>query len=129
MKKLIVKNPESCVGCHSCETACAKAYYKTDAIEYAVLRVHTDGRGAGEVRVCTQCGICADICPVEAIHPNAQGVFLIDRAVCIGCLACMDICPADVIAKSHDNDFATKCTACGLCARACPQKVLEIATE
>ena len=51
---------------------------------------------------------------------------MIDRKACIGCLACADICPADVICKSHDNIFATKCTACGLCVRACENGVIQI---
>ena len=29
MKKLVVKNPQACEACRSCEMACAKAYYKT----------------------------------------------------------------------------------------------------
>lgn len=129
MKKLIVKNADECIACHSCETACAKAYYKTEDIHYAVIHVSEAKQGATELKTCNQCGKCADVCPVEAIKKNAQGVYAIDRKVCIGCLACMDICPTGVIAKSHDNAFATKCTACGLCVKACPQKVLEIAVE
>jgi carbon-monoxide dehydrogenase iron sulfur subunit len=126
VKKLIVKNAEDCIACHSCEAACAQAYYKTVAVEYASISISNADPSEAKIQVCTQCGMCADVCPVEAIHENSQGVYTIDRKSCIGCLACMDICPADVIVKSHDNPFATKCTACGICVKACPQKVLEI---
>lgn len=105
--------------------ACAQAYYKTDDIEYAVLHI---GEELGNVKfnLCTQCGKCAEVCPMDAITQNAHGVYMINRKTCIGCLACMDICPTDVIAKSHKNVFATKCIACGICAKACPAGVLAV---
>ena len=121
MKRLIVKNIQNCTGCGSCERACAKAYYKTEDREYSCIRIMD-----AQIRVCTQCGKCADVCPMEAIRQYPQGVYMIDRKACIGCLACADICPADVICKSHDNIFATKCTACGLCVRACENGVIQI---
>ena len=125
MKKLVVKNPQACEACRTCEMACAKAYYKTEDIEYAVLHV---GGTLGNVKfdLCTQCGKCAEVCPMDAITKNAQGVYMINRKTCIGCLACMDICPTNVIAKSHNNIFATKCIACGICAKVCPMDVLAI---
>ena len=121
MKRLVVKNKQNCTGCGSCERACAKAYYKTEDREYSCIRIMD-----AQIRVCTQCGKCADVCPMEAIRQNPQGVYMIDRKACIGCLACADICPADVICKSHDNIFTTKCTACGLCVRACENGVIQI---
>lgn len=127
MKRLVVKNIQNCTGCGNCERACAKAYYKAEIRDYSCIRVKDIGTGS-EIRVCTQCGKCADVCPVEAIRQNPQGVYMIDRKVCIGCLACADICPEDVICKSHDNIFATKCTACGLCVRACENDVIQIET-
>ena len=129
MKVLSVKNPENCIACHSCETACAKAYYKTEDATLSCIRIRTDKANMTHISACTQCGKCADVCPMEAIHQNAQGVYMIDRKACVGCLACMDICPENVICKSHDNLFATKCTSCGLCVKACPQDVLEISVQ
>lgn len=105
--------------------ACAKAYYKTEDPEYAMLCVGGDAAGI-DIAVCTQCGKCAEVCPVDAITKNAQGVYMINRKVCIGCLACADICPVNVIRKSHDNLFATKCIACGICVKACPMDVLAV---
>lgn len=127
MKKLVVKNIQDCEACRSCEMACAQAYYKTDDAEYSCI--HIGGTAAMvKIDLCTQCGKCADVCPVEAISQNAQGVYMISRKTCVGCLACMDICPADVICKSPQNVFATKCTSCGICVKACPKDVLAIET-
>lgn len=41
---------------------------------------------------CTQCGLCAEKCPVAAIDPVS---FVADEKTCIGCMRCIDICPAD----------------------------------
>ena len=40
---------------------------------------------------CTQCGICAEGCPVGAIDPDNSN--LIDREKCITCCACIKNCP------------------------------------
>ena len=125
MKKLVVKNLQDCAACYSCEVACAQAYYKTNNTEYSMIHVSGDAQGIS-VDLCTQCGKCAEVCPVQAITKNSHGVYMINKKTCIGCLACMDICPENVIRKSHDNLFATKCIACGICAKACPMDVLAV---
>lgn len=40
---------------------------------------------------CTQCGICAEGCPVGAIHSENSN--LIDKEKCITCCACIKNCP------------------------------------
>lgn len=40
---------------------------------------------------CSQCGACAEICPVEAIDP--QDCRKIDKVKCITCCACIKNCP------------------------------------
>jgi ferredoxin len=40
---------------------------------------------------CTQCGICAEGCPVGAIH--LEKISLIDKEKCITCCACIKNCP------------------------------------
>lgn len=127
MKKLVVKNISECAACRTCEAACAEAYYKCSDISLAALKVrYTE---PVTISVCTQCGKCAAVCPMEAITQNKLGVYMIDRKKCVGCLACMDICPNNIIVKEHDTVYATKCTACGICVKACPKNVLEVVSE
>jgi len=45
---------------------------------------------------CSSCGLCADVCPVEAI--SQIGPYLIDRQLCIMCGECVNECPCMAIA-------------------------------
>ena len=53
---------------------------------------------------CTGCGVCENICPVDAIKltPNFEGFAtpLINPDICIGCLKCEKSCP---IINSHKS--------------------------
>jgi ferredoxin len=40
---------------------------------------------------CIQCGICAQVCPVNAI--DADNINMIDKVKCITCCACIKNCP------------------------------------
>lgn len=44
---------------------------------------------------CSACGLCADICPVEAI--SQIGEYMIDAGVCNGCGLCREDCPSGAI--------------------------------
>lgn len=54
-------------------------------------------------------GICASVCPVDAISPGTyQGkdFMVIDPTVCISCGACAAECPVGSIVESEDMDPA-----------------------
>jgi len=44
---------------------------------------------------CTACGLCADVCPQDAITVN--DVAVIDQDACVDCGACVDECPSGAI--------------------------------
>ena len=46
---------------------------------------------------CTACGICADVCPVEAI--TVDEVAEIDPDVCTECGTCIEECPVEAISE------------------------------
>ncbi|HOB91453.1 MAG: 4Fe-4S binding protein [Bacillota bacterium] len=45
---------------------------------------------------CTNCGACAEVCPVEAIS-EGDDKHVIDPDVCTDCGACADECPVEAI--------------------------------
>jgi heterodisulfide reductase subunit A len=60
-----------------------------------------------DTEFCTQCGICAKVCPYGAIRPPdaRTGRYPeVIEAACSGCGTCAAECPMDVIAMRHFND-------------------------
>jgi ferredoxin len=54
---------------------------------------------------CSQCGVCADGCPVipAAIHPAAPPTQQIDDDACIRCYCCQEFCPNQAIALERSR--------------------------
>jgi Fe-S-cluster-containing hydrogenase component 2 len=46
--------------------------------------------------LCTGCGACVEVCPVEAISLR-DGKTQIDSDKCVDCGVCVDECPTDAI--------------------------------
>ncbi|MDR0653635.1 MAG: DUF362 domain-containing protein, partial [Synergistaceae bacterium] len=57
---------------------------------------------------CVKCGICARVCPVDAILPLSgagDGFPFVERNKCVCCLCCHEMCPTGAI-TAHKNLFA-----------------------
>ena len=48
--------------------------------------------------LCTACGACVDVCPVEAIKMNDdETLAVVDKETCTGCGDCVEECPTGAI--------------------------------
>jgi Fe-S-cluster-containing dehydrogenase component/DMSO reductase anchor subunit len=135
---------DACVGCRSCEVACA---------EQNGLPVGTSWRRVGEIErgsypnamrmqlsmACHHClePACLEGCPTEAYVKLANGVVQHHADDCIGCQYCTWNCPYSVPAFQPDRRIVTKCDMClprldaGLepaCVGACPSHALTVET-
>ncbi len=110
-----------CSGCRTCQLVCALQNSGENNPKFAFVRVigQFPKPGRYEVRVCDECGVCRDVCPVEAIR-DVGGHLAIDESLCTGCLSCVEACPHGVITTHAAWASPRKCTQCGACAEYCP---------
>ena len=118
-----------CSGCRACLVACSLNLFKENNPKKAALSIipHFPAPGVYEVKVCTQCGECALVCPTETIKKNSQGAYYVDPTECTLCEACVPACPEGVMFVRTDlADAAWKCDLCGDCVAVCGTSVLRV---
>ncbi len=119
---IIVTELEKCIGCHSCELACALRWSGSQTLAEAILesprpasRVHVLGIGRQPVPLqCQQCedAPCASACPTKSLYrPQPSQPVFFKREICIGCSSCVLACPFGVLRRT-DGGIMAKCDLC-----------------
>jgi Fe-S-cluster-containing hydrogenase component 2 len=111
---------------HECEQACANKVFKLEDLHEAALHIQEGPDGASAAILCDQCGDCVIVCPADALKRNKSGVVMIDKHLCVGCYMCIGFCEKGAFQRHQGWLEPYKCTACGICVRACPHAALEI---
>ncbi len=143
-----------CIGCHSCEIACAEAHNlpapdlsdealaqtrDTSTTQYTVVnKFETD---VGEVFVKKQCmhcdePACATGCLTKALLKTEEGPVIYRPNKCMGCRFCMVNCPFDIPKFEYDKAIPSiqKCDMCWerqqegkepACVEVCPADALQ----
>lgn len=127
---------DHCMGCHSCEMACAVAHSAGQSL-YAALfetpkpkpRLYVEWVAPDRPVpiVCRHCeeAPCMHACIAGAISRSAAGVVASDKERCIGCWTCVMVCPYGVIGRHLEEHKAYRCDRCPdheipACVNACP---------
>ncbi len=138
--KEILVRLDRCMGCHSCELACAVAHSESRSLYGALAerprpkrRVYVESVSpAIPVPVlCRHCeeAPCMHACIAGAIKRTEEGVVLTVSDKCIGCWTCVMVCPYGVIGRNLEEHKAYRCDRCPdratpACVEACPTKAL-----
>lgn len=119
-----------CCGCRACLVACSLNLFGVNNPKMAALSIlpHFPDPGVFEVKVCTQCGECAAVCPTGAIKKDDHGAFYVDFNSCDLCEACVAACPEGVMyIRAELADSSWKCNLCGDCVIVCGTSALWVA--
>ncbi len=142
-----------CVGCQSCEVACAEknglptpedypevgVVRKTNENRRVVVNAYNTSKGEQYMRnACNHCinPACASSCLTKAMLKTDEGPVTWDGGKCLGCRSCMISCPFEVPKFEYNsaNPKIQKCTMCydriqegsiPACVEACPAEALQ----
>lgn len=139
MKEILV-DLERCLGCKTCEIACAVEHSLSKELFAAIFedlspapRVYVE---AGEqFNFPLQCRHCADAPCIKSCISGAlwrdeeTGLVKHDQEKCVGCWMCVMACPFGVITRDRGGQVALKCDRCPdreipACVASCPTKAL-----
>jgi len=143
-----------CVGCRSCEVACAEANHlpmpdldddsvyekerQPSETQFTVVNYYDTGAGQFSAKKqCMHCNqpACASACLVKAMLKTKDGPVIWREDRCMGCRYCMLSCPFDIPKFEYhsSNPRIRKCTMCWArlqqgqqpaCVEACPAEAL-----
>lgn len=153
----ILYDSTRCVGCQSCEFACAEAnnlpepigmpeigiIRKTDETRRTVVNAYDTSKGEVYVkRQCMHCNepACAAACLTQAMLKTKEGPIIWRGEKCMGCRYCMVSCPFDGPKFEYHsaNPKITKCDMCfnrleegkmPACVENCPAEALMFGTR
>ncbi|MFH1768604.1 MAG: 4Fe-4S dicluster domain-containing protein [Candidatus Omnitrophota bacterium] len=144
-EKRIYCDISKCLGCKSCQIACALVNSQSKEIYSAVkekplpkkrvfIQVSCDGIYPLQCRHCDE-PLCVLSCMSAAITKDSvNNVVVIDEEKCVACGMCIMSCPFGALIIDSDKKVAVKCDLCigknaderndPVCVQSCPTKSL-----
>jgi len=100
VNRFIGINPEKCIGCGTCLSACSDAHRERGLQAEPRLALTRTGEVSAAI-TCHHCegAPCATVCPVNAIT-HEDGYIRVNEQTCIGCRLCAIACPFGAIHPS-----------------------------
>lgn len=114
-EKVIVVDPDKCVGCHSCEMACSVKHFNKCHPYYSRIRIQEFRDVNTFVPIlCQACedASCMKVCPMNARTRLLSGAVVTDENRCIGCRACVYACPFGAPVVNPENGKTMSCDLC-----------------
>lgn len=151
MNRFVFANPNLCIGCRTCEIACALSHQAErtaagkEASDFSPRLTVVKNAHVTTPVMCRQCddAPCAQVCPNNAIVLE-DGFVKVIQSRCIGCKTCVMACPFGAMnvvtsmTESADGSCqvaqsqALKCDLCHhqeegpACVRVCPTGAISL---
>jgi len=141
--ELIYVDPSKCMGCRSCEIACAVEHSLSKNLFLSVAEKPLPRKRVRVVPAdnfivpmrCMHCddAPCVAVCPTGAMEKTAEGFVVVGTLKCIGCRMCMMACPFGHPVYDPTSKIVIKCDHCPdrmkkrlppACVEACPTGAL-----
>jgi carbon-monoxide dehydrogenase iron sulfur subunit len=138
--KEIFVRMDRCVGCHTCELACAVEHSASKQLFTALFeakkprkRLFVEAAADFKLPVfCRHCedAPCAVVCPTGAAYQDEETALVLhDAKKCIGCFLCVQACPFGMMSHRAESRVAVKCDRCPdrdvpACVDSCPTGAL-----
>ena len=129
-------DPSRCIGCRSCESACAECETHRGHPMIHVDHLDRSHTIATVPMVCMHCDepACAQVCPADAIKKDEDGIVHSSlKPRCIACSNCVLACPFGIPKMMTRFEQMMKCDMCydrtsagkrPMCATVCPSQAL-----
>ena len=136
---------EKCLGCRTCEFACAMAHSVTKDL-FKMLR--EKDKSLPRIKIafakdenypvaCRHCDDpkCVDACMSAALSKDpVSGQVMYNKDKCVGCWMCVMVCPYGAIRPDKNVKIAIRCDLCidvgePQCVKSCPVKAITWAEE
>jgi carbon-monoxide dehydrogenase iron sulfur subunit len=127
---------KKCLGCKSCEIACALAHSLTEELFKAIKEEKLSlprkkvlsSQGRNYPVSCRHCqeSKCVDACMAYALtFDQGKGMVVHDESRCVGCWMCVMVCPYGAIRPNIKSRIPLRCDKCKdkdepACVKACP---------
>ena len=145
MKKVFCEI-EKCLGCRTCELACAVEHSSSKSLTAAIREfplaksriqvqfIDHKGKLNRTRAIALQCRhceepLCIQACISGGIQKDKTGNILVNPEKCVGCWSCIMVCPFGIIVQQEDIKQILKCDHCPdldipACVSACPTRAL-----
>ena len=133
---------DACIGCHSCEVACAEQNGNPVGVNWRRVGEVEGGSFPDTSRfnlsmACNHClePTCLSGCPTNAYVKLENGIVAHHAEECIGCQYCIWNCPYEVPVFNPQRRVVTKCDLCQprlaaggapACVEACPTQAIRV---